>query len=158
MYDVHTFSYLFISFWIAAHRQPWYWVWGWDSCQQTSSSTRLACEKSAAPTHALYFNVRIFPRCPHPCRRLYSNERHLIVLSVIRGLMSTPCMNIPCSTIISTFLLPTSYAMIFSLLEPGGIGSQYTSMSEADTARAHTLAGASEGSKYNIWWIMHVGN
>lgn len=38
--------------------------------------------------------------------------------------------------------------MIFSLLEPGGIGSQYTSMSEADTARAHTLDGASEGSKY----------
>lgn len=99
--------------------------------------------------HMQYFNVRIFPRCPHPRGRLHSNERRLIVLSVIQGLMSTPCMNIPCSTIISTFLLHTSYAMIFSLLEPGGIGSQYTSMSEADTARAHTLDGASEGSKYN---------
>lgn len=37
--------------------------------------------------------------------------------------------------------------MIFSLLDPGGIGSQYTSMSEADTAWPHTLDGASEGSE-----------
>ncbi|KAF3855798.1 hypothetical protein F7725_016521 [Dissostichus mawsoni] len=37
--------------------------------------------------------------------------------------------------------------MIFSLLDPGAMGSQYTSISDADTARAHTLDGASEGSK-----------
>ncbi len=37
--------------------------------------------------------------------------------------------------------------MIFVPLDPGGMGSQYTSISEADTAWAHTLDGASEGSK-----------
>lgn len=54
-----------------------------------------------------------------------------------------------------SFLFPTSYAMIFSLLAPGEMGSQYTSISEAEMVRARTLGGASEGSKWHKAWIMH---
>lgn len=46
--------------------------------------------------------------------------------------------------------------MIFSLLAPGEMGSQYTSISEAETVRAHTFAGASEGSKWEKTQIMHI--
>lgn len=48
--------------------------------------------------------------------------------------------------------------MILLLLDPREIGSQYTSISEDDTARARALDGASEGSKKNRSWIMHDGS
>lgn len=42
----------------------------------------------------------------------------------------------------------TSYPMIFPLLAVWGMGSQYTSISEADSVRANTLDGGTEGSKH----------
>lgn len=54
------------------------------------------------------------------------------------------------------FCFPTSYATIFSLLDLGGTGSQNTSISEADTARAHALEGASEGSVKDGWLLMCI--
>ena len=38
--------------------------------------------------------------------------------------------------------------MILPLLELGGMGSQYTSISVADTERIHILDGASSGSEH----------
>lgn len=147
MYDVHTFFFfLFIIFLIAVLRQPWVlnFFGDWNNCQHTSSSPRLPV-KNLPAQHMQYFNVRVFPHCR--LRQLYSNELQFIVLSVILGLMSTPCLNISCSTIISSFTFHTSYPMISSVLDPGGTASQNTSISEADTERPHTLDGASEGSR-----------
>lgn len=45
-------------------------------------------------------------------------------------------------------LVPTWYARIFPV-EPEGSGSQCTWISEADTARARTLDGASDGSRHD---------
>lgn len=54
------------------------------------------------------------------------------------------------AVIINFFVVvPTSYARIFPPPEPGGSGSQWTWISEADTARARTLYGASDGSTHD---------
>lgn len=58
MYDVHTFSYFFIIGNRSSQTALVLRAFGdWNSCQQTYSFSRSAREKSAAPTHAVYFHV-----------------------------------------------------------------------------------------------------
>lgn len=97
--------------------------------------------------HTQHFNVKPLLRfSPHWCCS-HLNASSLCCQSVGDGCLFEKSSSKYCFYFFCPCL--TSYARIFPLLEPGGIASQCTSISEEDTAHARTLDGASDGSEYN---------
>lgn len=136
MYDLHTFLYLYSSL----------GTWSMYGSRKTYQKELFTC--TFGTLKAFWGNLPTSISRLLRLAQTYSESTSLL-WSVIQKL--TFALNIPCSTQALNFLFHTSYPMIFSVLDLGGTGSQYTWISEAETERAHTLDGAVDGSVEKAW-------